>query len=268
MLVNGKKIAENLRSQLIKQVRRVKTKPFLAVVLVGDDPASIFYIKKKQELANSLGIKFELHVFSKTITQSVFIKQIKKIVANKKLTGFIIQLPLPKQLNQDEVLQLIPENIDVDGLSPKFWTRLLAGNQPFLPPTIGAIKEILDRHKVSLVGKNVVIIGKGPLVGKPLACWLMNQEVTFTVIDRKTKKVEEILRAADVVITGIGQKHFLKTSMIKSKAVVIDVGTTYQGKKVFGDADPAIANKAKLFTPTPGGVGPLTVVKLLANTLG
>lgn len=267
MLVDGKKIAESLRRRLVGQVRRAKTKPFLAVVLVGDDPASIFYIKKKQELAASVGIKFQLHVFPKNITQSIFVKQIKKIVANKKLTGFIIQLPLPKQLNQDEVLQLIPEEIDVDGLSPKFWTRLLAGNQPFLPPTIGAVKEILDLHRVSLIGKEVVIIGKGPLVGKPLACWLMNQEVTFTVIDRKTKQIGGILRSADVIITGIGQKHFLKNSMIKAGAVVIDVGTTYQGKKVFGDADPIIAGKAKLFTPTPGGVGPLTVVKLLANTV-
>lgn len=267
MLVDGKKIAESLRRRLAQRVRRTKTKPFLAVVLVGDDPASIFYIKKKQELAASVGIKFQLHVFPKSITQPVFIKQIKKIVANKKLTGFIVQLPLPKQLNQDEVLQLIPESIDVDGLSPKFWTRLLMGNQPFLPPTIGAIKEILDLHRISLVGKEVAIIGKGPLVGKPLACWLMNQEVSFTVIDRKTKRVAGILQQADVVITGIGQKHFLKASMIKAGAVVIDVGTTYQGKKVFGDADPAMAVKAKLFTPTPGGVGPLTVVKLLANTI-
>lgn len=265
-IVNGHRIASQIYSR-IKRQRGVKAK--LGVVLVGNHKPSQTYVRKKGEAAERCGVGFVLvHLPSRISTQQL-ITEVKRLQQPKfGLTGLIVQLPLPKQINTGKVLESISPSIDVDCLTQTSLGKLITGSYWIEPPTPGAILEILRYHKIPLVGAKVVLIGAGSLVGRPLANMLFHEQATVSVLNRSTKNLAHYTKTADIIITGVGKSNILTGAMIKPGAVVIDAGVSFIGQKMYGDIHfSSVAKKAKLVTPTPGGVGPLTVAKLIENTI-
>lgn len=269
MIVNGTKIAERILQQTklkVDRLRRRGVTPHLAIILVGTDPASVTYTRKKQEAARRVGIKCTLTHLLTSLTSFQVAKQVKKI-QTKKLSGVIVQLPLPRQYDSKQILNSIRPDLDIDLMTYITWGQLASAENRLEPPTPAAIMEILRWHKIALAGKHVVVVGRGWLIGKPMANLLMQQPVTLTVCGQETKNLARYTKQADIVISAVGKRNLIRGSMIKTGAVVIDAGfTVYQGRPC-GDVNVAeVAKKAHLVTPTPGGVGPITVAKLLANT--
>lgn len=274
-VVNGHKIAQSIYTRLAKQVPVLKKKkyapilPMLGVILVGNDKPSLTYVRKKGEAAHKVGVGFLLKKFPASITTEQLIKEVKAIQQKRhKLTGLIVQLPLPKHINTGKVLEAISPSLDVDCLTQTNLGKLVTGSYWIEPPTPGAIMQILKYHKVALKGKNVVVIGAGALVGKPVANMLIHEEATVSVLNKYTPSLTSYTKNADVIITGVGKHNLLTGSMIKSGAIVIDAGVSFVGKKMYGDSNVgSVSKKASVVTPTPGGVGPLTVAKLIQNTV-
>jgi len=267
MIVEGRKIAEQILSKLSREVAAMERKPSLAVVLVGDDKASATYVRNKELAAKRVGIKFSLHKFPETISQESLIENIKSI-QNPTLDGIIIQLPLPVKFDKKKVLNALNPNIDVDCLSWVSLGKLVVGENALVPPSPDAVLEVLRHYKINLKGKHVVLVGQGDLIGKPLTNILIHQPVTLTTCNKQTKDLKKITLDADILITGVGKRNLISADMIKKGAVVIDVGVSFVKNKMYGDVDFAkVAKKASLITPTPGGVGPITVAKLLENTV-
>ncbi|MFA6027743.1 MAG: bifunctional 5,10-methylenetetrahydrofolate dehydrogenase/5,10-methenyltetrahydrofolate cyclohydrolase [Patescibacteria group bacterium] len=271
-IVNGKEIAQSIYSRLLKQVailKKRKITPKLGVILVGDNLPSQTYVRKKGEAAKKIGIDFLLKKYPASIATEKLIAEIKKLQTPKyKLTGLIVQLPLPKKIKTGKVLEAVNPKIDVDCLTQTNLGKLLTGSYKIKPPTPDAILEILKYHKVNLKGANVAMIGAGHLIGRPLTNLLMHELATVTVCNVFTKNVKAITQKADIVITGVGKHNLITGNMIKKGAVVVDAGVCFVNGKMFGDIDfPSVSKKAKLVTPTPGGVGPLTVAKLIENTV-
>ncbi|MFA6534029.1 MAG: bifunctional 5,10-methylenetetrahydrofolate dehydrogenase/5,10-methenyltetrahydrofolate cyclohydrolase [Patescibacteria group bacterium] len=270
-VVNGNQIAAEILADLKARVAVLKESGravSLAVVLVGSNAASSVYVRNKGLAAEIIGVDFKLFVYPSEISTTELVNEIKKIQGENQLDGLIIQLPLPKTVDSKEVINQIAPEIDVDGLTAVSAAKLVVGEQQFLPPTPAAILEILKYHQVDLKNKKVVMIGKGELVGKPLAAILTNQKVDLIACDRSTPDISVFTREADVIITGAGSPGLLTGEMIKPGAVVLDAGFGSVDGKSCGDIDfPSVAAKASLVTPTPGGVGPVTVAKLLANTV-
>ena len=271
IIVNGNEIAQkilnNLKLRIQKHPPAKRFQPHLAVVLVGSDPASQTYVRKKQEAANSIGVKFSLYKYPSTITQDKLISEIKKI-QNAKLSGIIVQLPLPKNLDKKKVLNALNPEIDVDFLTWESLGKLVVAENVLVPPSPGAILEILKYYKVNVRGKHVVLVGQGDLIGKPLTNLFIHMPVTLTTCNKDTVNLGEITRKADILITGIGKANLIRGSMVKANTIVIDAGVSFKGKKMYGDINfKEVAAKALIVTPTPGGVGPITVAKLLENTV-
>ncbi len=267
MIVDGNEIASYILARLTKQIELGQLRPHLAVVLVGSDPASMTYVRKKQEAAESIGVKFSLYKFPADITTEQLIAEIHQIQA-QNLSGIIIQLPLPPTLDKRRVLNELDPEIDVDYLSWESLGKLVIGENQLVPPTPGAILEVLNFHKVPLKGQHVVLVGQGELIGKPLANLLIQMPVTLTVCGRETKNLSEFTKQADILITGVGKAHLITADMVKKDVVVVDAGVSFKGKKMFGDVKfDEVSQLASLITPTPGGVGPITVAKLLENTV-
>lgn len=271
-IVSGKEIAQAIYQRLEKKVAILKQKgitPKLGVILVGGDLPSQTYVKKKGQAAGNLNIGFLLKNCPASTSTQGLIKEIQKLQLKKyKLTGLIVQLPLPKKINAGKALEAINSQIDVDCLTQVNLGKLITGSYKIEPPTPGAILEILKYHHVELMGKLVALVGTGHLIGRPLVNMLINQRATVTTCNSKTPDLGKITRAADIVITGVGKHNLITGSMIKKGAVVIDAGVSFVCGKMYGDIDfKTVSKKAKLVTPTPGGVGPLTVAKLIENTV-
>lgn len=270
-IINGKTIAAKIEKTIAKRIAKLKKKglaPRLAVVSVGEDKPSKLYIKRKQEAAQRVGIDFELHQFARDIKEDELLKKIKNIQKDKKLTGLIIQLPLPERLYNSKTLNAINPNIDVDCLTDTNLGKLVMKTNIIEPPTPWAIIHILKEIKADLIGKNITIVGMGALVGKPLAIMLANERASITTCNSRTKNIKKKCLEADIIITAVGKKNLLTADMVKKGAIIIDAGIVYVDKKMRGDADfENVAQKASYITPTPGGVGPITVSKLLLNTL-
>jgi methylenetetrahydrofolate dehydrogenase (NADP+)/methenyltetrahydrofolate cyclohydrolase len=256
MLIDGKKIAAQIETHLAKEIRRHKAKPNLAVVLVGDDPASRVYVRKKGEAAARVGIGFTLYEISQLSQKRVLIL-IEKLNSDPKVSGIIVQLPLPNELDEEIIISHISSDKDVDGLTPQ---------SPFTPATAGAVLEVLRRQKVKIAGSHAVVVGRGKVAGLPIAHALLKNDATVTVAHSKTKDLHAFTSRADILVSAVGRAHLIKPSMIKKGAAVIDVGISRAGQKLAGDVDPATEAKARFMTPVPGGIGPLTVAKLLENT--
>lgn len=271
-IVSGHAIAKSIYQRLNRQVP-VLTKqgyqPKLAVVLVGNHKPSQTYVRKKGEAAAACGIDFVLVHLPSRISTKALIAELEELQKPKyRLTGLIVQLPLPKQINTGKVLESIVPSIDVDCLTQTNLGKLVTGSYWIEPPTPGAIIEILKHHQVNLKGANVVVIGAGSLVGRPLANMLMHEEATVSVLNRSTKNASTYTKNADIVITGVGKHGVLTGKMIKKGAVVVDAGVSFIGTKMVGDIDfTSVSKQARIVTPTPGGVGPLTVAKLIENTV-
>ncbi len=267
MIVDGNAIASEILARLGKQIQSLGLRPHLAVVLVGSDPASQTYVRKKQEAAESIGVKFSLYKFPQTITTDELIAELHQI-QSQALSGIIVQLPLPPTIDKRVALNELDPEIDVDYLSWESLGKLVIGENQLVPPTPGAILEVLNFHKVPLKGKHVVLVGQGELIGKPLANILIQMPVTLTVCGRETKNLSDFTKQADILITGVGKAGLISGSMVKPGVVVVDAGVSFKGKKMFGDVKfEEVSKIASLMTPTPGGVGPITVAKLLENVV-
>lgn len=269
MLINGKKIAEKLNKTTANKVKKLKKaglSPKIAVILVGDSKPSQIYVMQKERLAKRLGFDFELIKPSFKVTTQGLKNLIVSLQKQNNLCGLIVQLPLPKKIKKDEVLNSLATEIDIDCLSAQSLGRLYQAENFVEPPTAGAVMEILKSLKIKFPGKEVVIIGAGILVGKPLATILIGERATVTVCNSATKDLKKKCLSADVIVTGAGVINLVKANMVKKGAIVIDAGFSFVNGKSYGDADVVALDKKGVFvTPTPGGVGPVTVSKLMHN---
>ncbi len=269
--IDGKQIAEYIHTKTKQMVTECVEKgvtPHLGVVFVGDDKPSAMYVRKKGEAAEKLGIRFDLFTYPEDITEIELMKEMKRIQAENQLTGLIVQLPIPDHLYTPTVLNAISPDIDVDCLTNENQGKLLMNTQEILPPTPAAVFSVLESLNVDLAGKNVTLIGVGALVGKPLAVMCINARASVTTINTATRNTKEKCLAADIIITGVGRHGVLTGDMVHDGTIVIDTGIDFLDGKMVGDiVFDEIAEKASYVTPTPGGVGPITVAQLLHNTV-
>jgi len=281
-IISGTKIAEEIRAELAQNVKELKKKgitPGLAIVRVGEDPASVSYVSGKTKASEELGIYSETTVYPENTTEKQLLAKIKELNNDPKFHGILVQLPLPKHINADKVLDAIDPKKDVDGFHPVNVGKLLIGDPYFMPCTPHGVQELLVRSGNSPEGKHVVVCGRSNIVGKPVMAILMQKQkganATVTVVHTGTKNMASIVRLGDIVIAAMGAPRVITADMIKEGAVVIDVGvnripdpTKKAGFRLVGDVDfDAISQKAKAITPVPGGVGPMTVTMLMANTI-
>ncbi len=270
-LIDGKQLSEKILSSLRIEITKLKTHgiiPKLAIVHVGDHQPSKTYIRRKEEAARSIGIDFELHSYPADISKEAIIGYIKKIQKDTKLSGLIVQLPLPEPLDTADVLNAIDPELDVDCLTDTQMGKLVMNTHTIAPPTPGAVCEILDMLNIDVQGKHIVIVGAGALVGKPLSIMLLNKLATVTICNSHTKNIKSITKKADILVSAAGKKDLITKSHIKKGCVVIDTGIVFENKKMYGDVDfKKVSKKASYITPVPGGVGPITVALLLKNTV-
>jgi methylenetetrahydrofolate dehydrogenase (NADP+) / methenyltetrahydrofolate cyclohydrolase len=269
ILMSGAKLAAKLKTSLKKEVKKLKIVPKLVVILVGDDPASHRYVNLKMEVAKEIGIGFKLYKLSKNVGQKEIMELIQGLNKDKKVTGIIVQLPLPKKLNMQEILEKIDPKKDVDGLTSTNMGCLIVGLPGLYPATPEGITRLLENYRIKVAGKEIVIIGKSNIVGQPLAHMLLNRDATVTVAHIKTKYLSQITREADIIISAAGKPGLVTASKVKKGVVIVDVGATrVGGNRLKGDIDfKAVAAKASYITPVPGGVGPMTVIMLLSNVV-
>jgi len=265
-LFDGKKIANELLAQLRQTVAKLSQPPRLAVVLIGDDPASIRYVTKKQQAAAQVGIELTVHHCPADTAEEEVEKLLARIQTGQTLNGLIIQLPLSDGLNTDRILNLVDPKIDVDCLTKTNQALLATASPRFIPPTPAVVLDFLARTKIDLAKQHIVIVGNGRLVGQPLSAILRARGCSVVVCNTQTKDLGLVTATADVLITAVGKANLINGDMIKDGAIVIDAGCEIIDGKLYGDVSPASAEQhAAWFTPTPGGVGPMTVAKLLEN---
>lgn len=270
-ILNGKEVAEKIKSRLINEVAQLKSQeiaPCLAVILVGDDPASAVYVRKKREMCEQIGIKSEMITANSDITQDELIAIIHELNARDDVHGILCQLPLPKHINPKIICETIAPKKDVDCFNPKNVGNLVLGENCFKPCTPAGIIDILDEYNVPIEGANCVVVGRSDIVGKPISILMLHRSATVTICHSKTKNLAEICKTADILIAAIGVPNFIKADMVKQGAVVIDVGINRTENGLVGDVD--FENVEKIcgaITPVPGGVGPMTIVKLMENTI-
>lgn len=258
MIVDGATLAVKIREDLKKQIQKLKRIPVLAIVIVGDHPASRQYVAKKKFFGEQIGSQIKLLEYPADITNDALQAEIKKQVLDPDVSGIIIQLPLPKHLNTQDILHLVSSEKDVDAL---------ASSPLVLSPVVAAIKAVFDYYQINLSNQKIVVVGKGKLVGQPAYLWLSQSGQDVEVVDSSDKGIVNKIKEADILILGTGQPHLIKPDMIKDGVVIIDAGTSEANSKLKGDADPACAAKSSFFTPVPGGIGPLTVAMLFSNLL-
>ena len=258
MIVDGRAIAKELEGKLKEEFNSLSKSLRLDIILVGDNAASRQFVNLKQKMAARLGVEMVVHELEADITEDDLEELLNRLSNDERVTGIIIQLPLPSHLAAEKFVNLIPAAKDVDALGSE--ARVLS-------PVVGAVKEVLTRGQVEVSGKKIMVLGKGKLVGQPIAIWLTQEGGVVEAADKETKNIPELLKQAEIVVSGIGVSHFIKPEMIKDGVVLIDAGTSESAGQVAGDADPACAAKCSLFTPVPGGVGPITVVKIFENLL-
>lgn len=263
-ILDGKKLSEKILLKLKKEARGLNLK--LGVVLVGKNPLSQIYINQKKKACQKIGIGFQLFKFSSKIGNAELKEKVSKIARKPDISGVIVQLPLPRQIRTDEVLNLIPPAKDIDILSAQKLGKLYQGSLSVLPPTIAGVVQILKSYRIKIKGKNIVLVGGGRLVGKPLTLWFLNRGATFSVVNKFSKDISSFTKKADILISGVGKPNLIKGNMVKKNVVIIDCGTSKVGGKIKGDVDfNSVSKKASGITPVPGGVGPMTVVMLLSN---
>ncbi len=272
ILINGKQLAERITDSLTKRVdslRKKKCAPSLAVVLVGNNPASRTYVRMKGKAAEKAGIEFTLIEYHENISTPELITEICRIQDERMPSGIIVQLPLPLHIDTNTVINAINPIRDIDCLTYENIGRLAMKQARFFPPTAWAVMKILQSINVSFPGKNVTIIGVGPLVGKPLAIMLMNERSSVTTVNSATRDTKAKCLQADIIITAVGKMNTIQGDMVRQGAIVIDAGVDFTPEsKLTGDVNVAdVLAHASHITPTPGGVGPVTVACLLENTV-
>ncbi len=271
-IIDGKAIAEKVQERIAVKVSELKEKgiiPGLAVVLVGEDPASRVYVGMKKKRCIQLGMYSADYELPASTSETELLELIARLNSDDRVHGILVQLPLPDQINTDKVLEAISPDKDVDGFHPFNVGRLAISKPTFQPCTPYGVMVMLDEIGYDLNGKNVVVVGRSNIVGKPVALMCISRHATVTICHSRTKDLPDVVRRADVVIAAVGKPEMIKGDWIKPGAVVIDVGINRVGeKKLVGDVEyAAAAEKASAITPVPGGVGPMTIAMLLQNTL-
>ena len=269
VIMDGKALAERIKGEITNKVLKMDKKPALGTILVGSDPGSIAYVDGKHRDCAQVGIKSIKVNLPESATTAEVIKAVNDLNQNPECTGFIVQLPLPKLVNTEEVLLAIDPNKDADGLNPINLGKFVLGKNTIIPCTPKAILALLTEYKIKLSGTKVLIIGRGTTVGRPLSILLSQKpnNATVTLAHSATSNLPELIKQADIVVAAIGSAHFIKPGMVKDGATVIDVGITRIDQGLVGDVDPAVAKSVSAFAPMPGGVGPMTRAMLLNNII-
>lgn len=268
-IIDGKQIAADIRDKLKQKIARLPVAPQLAIVLVGNDEPSLIYVRNKQKAAAQIGLQSQLYHMDEDTSEEELLNVIAKLNADKQINGIIVQLPLPKQLNTNRIINAISPLKDVDGFHP-FNTGMLQNNeQPyFIAATPLGVMKLIKSVNQNLSGKNVVLIGASLIVGRPLATLLLNQECTVSITHAQTKNIKELTTKADILVAACGVAKLVKADWIKENAILIDVGINRDSGKLCGDIDfEDVKEKAGAITPVPGGVGPMTIAMLLSNTV-
>jgi methylenetetrahydrofolate dehydrogenase (NADP+)/methenyltetrahydrofolate cyclohydrolase len=280
-IIDGKKIASEIKKEIAEEVAKIKSEgkkiPHLAAILVGNNGSSEIYVANKVKDCEEVGFKSTLIRFGSEIAETVLLKKIAELNADPDVDGFIVQLPLPSHISENKVIKAIDPRKDADGFHPVNIGKMVIGLPGYLPATPYGIVELIKRYNIETSGKNCVVIGRSNIVGRPVSILLSQKgmDATVTVVHSRTKNIKDIVRHADIIIAAIGSPSFVTEEMVKDGAVVIDVGTTRvrtpdtrSGFKLVGDVDfERVAPKCSYITPVPGGVGPMTRVSLLKNTL-
>lgn len=269
-IINGKEIAENILNNIKKEVENFDVKPTLAVIIVGNDPASKVYVKNKIKKSEFLGFNSILKELPEDIQKEELLDVIKNLNNDKNVNGILLQLPLPKGLDEKDFLDEISPIKDVDGFTTYNSGKLFKGEKPYsIACTPKGIIKLLETKNINLEGKVAVVVGRSNIVGKPVANLLLQKNATVIQAHSKTKNLPEILKLADIIISATGKEEFIKGDMVKEGAIIIDVGITRnKNGKLTGDVDfESVYNKVSYITPVPGGVGPMTIATLMENTL-
>jgi methylenetetrahydrofolate dehydrogenase (NADP+)/methenyltetrahydrofolate cyclohydrolase len=273
VIIDGNKIAQEVRHSVRKEALDFKEKtgivPGLAVILVGEDPASQVYVGRKAKACAEVGFLSREYKLSADTSEAKLLNIISELNADQVIHGILVQLPLPKHIHTDKIIAAIDPQKDVDGFHPYNVGGLVSGNPLFVPCTPRGIMELINRTGIELSGKEAVVVGRSNIVGKPMALLLLAQHATVTICHSRTKDLPAVTRRADVLIAAVGKPHMIKANMVKEGAVVIDVGVNrLENGKLAGDvAFDEVAAKASFITPVPGGVGPMTIAMLMKNTL-
>lgn len=276
VILDGHAVAQGVIKKIKSEINELRLKnkrmPGLAVILVGENPASYTYVKNKEKACIDLGIYSEVHRLPTNISESELIKLIETLNNEKNVDGILLQLPLPIHIKPEKVTELISPNKDVDGLHPVNLGKLLAGQEGLKPCTPLGVMEILKHYSINLSGMHAVVIGRSTLVGKPLSILLLAENTTVTIAHSKTEDLEEITRAADILVSAVGKALLVKKRWVKPDSIIIDVGINkiFENNKsrLVGDVDfEDVKSLCQAITPVPGGVGPVTIAMLMSNTL-
>lgn len=269
IILDGKKLRDKIFENLKQRLNNMSEKPTLAVILVGENPASQIYVRNKKKTAENLGINSIVINYPADISENILLDKIQELNNDNKITAILVQLPLPKHIDKFKIIDAIAPEKDVDGLTPYNSGKLFSGEEPYVYPcTPKGILLLLDEYNIELEGKHVVVIGRSNLVGKPVAQMLLNRNATVTMCHSHTKNLSDITKTADIVVSAVG-KNIIGEKMLKSDCVVVDVGIFKDvNGKICGDVDFASASKiAAYISPVPGGVGPMTIASLMLNTV-
>lgn len=267
-IIDGKEIAKGIRLKLKEEIREKHLTPGLAIINVGSNPASGIYIKNKSQACNEVGIKEKIYQFKENVTEEEIIKCIASLNQDKSIHGIIVQYPLPNHLDASKIINYIDSRKDVDGFGITNLGHLASNNETFIAATPYGIIKLLEHENITIAGKNIVIIGRSQIVGRPLALALLNRDATVTIAHSKTKNLKDLTKNADILIVAVGKSKFLTNIDIKDNAVIIDVGINRTENGIVGDVDfDSCKEKASYITPVPGGVGPMTIAMLLTNVV-
>ncbi len=273
-IIDGKAVSAKVKDSIRDEIAREGIKPCLAVILVGDDPASAVYVNNKKKACEYCGIESRSFELPENTTTEELLKLIDDLNRDKDVNGILLQLPVPGHIDSEKAIEAIRPEKDVDGFSTQSVGALSIGKDGFVSCTPAGIMELLHHYNVEVSGKNCVVMGRSNIVGKPMAMLLLRENGTVTVTHTKTKDIKSITSKADILVAAVGQPEMIDESYIKKDAVVIDVGIhridpeTHDGRRLCGDVDTeSVKDKASLYTPVPGGVGPMTIAMLMKNTL-
>ena len=268
MILDGKKTADMITLRIAKEVADIEDKITLSIFLVGQDPASIVYVNKKQKACDDAGILVDPHFLNDNVTQKELLKLIDDCNKNPNIHGILVQMPLPSHIDDDIILNAIDPNKDVDGLSIINQGKLFSGDETIVPATPKGVISILKKNYIDIAGKNVVVVGRSRLVGKPLALLFLQNNATVTIAHSKTSNLKEVTKRADILAVAVGIPNFITADMVKKDAVVIDIGINKVEGKLIGDVKyNEVSDVASYITPVPKGIGPMTIASLLENVL-
>lgn len=271
-IIDGKRIAQEIRDEVAQGVRELREKqgitPGLAVAIVGEDPASQVYVRGKEKACQEVGIYSEKHALPESVSEEELLSLVAQLNRDNKIHGMLVQLPLPKHIDEDRIIDAIDPKKDVDGFHPISVGNLLIGKPTFLPCTPHGIIELLKRSDVKIEGKNAVVVGRSNIVGKPVSILLLQENATVTICHSRTADLGAETRRADILVAAVGSPEIIKADMVKDGVAVIDVGVNRVEGRLVGDvAFEEVSRKASAITPVPGGVGPMTIAMLMKNTL-